>query len=154
MLWTKKSGKVDGNTLDNIKILQQLKINVREVKKCYSEMSKDKMANNVKEICKISDLIVKEVSLNQNKIPKINLLVWQYLPTSIKMLRQYINIKKNKLVGDNCEEIKRIVEDMLPQIQKAFQELLNQLFDNENDDVDIDVQVMMKLLNQKGLLND
>ena len=153
MLWTKKD-KVDENTLDNIKILQQLKANVREVKKCYSEMSKGKMANSVKEICKISDLIVKEVSLNQNKIPKINLFVRQYLPTLIKMLRQYINIKNNKLTGDNPEEIKRMVEDMLPQIQRAFQELLNQLFDSENDDVSIDVPVMMKVLNQKGLLND
>ena len=68
------------------------------------------MANYVKEICKTLDLIVKEISLNQYKISKINLLGNYYLPVLIKML---------------------------PQIQRAFRGLLNRLFDDENNDIGV-----------------
>ena len=154
MLRRRKAIKVDENTLDNIRILQQLKDNVREVKKCYSKMSRDKMATCVKEICKTSDLIIKEVSLNQNKIHMVNLFTKHYLPTVIKMLRQYINISDNKLAGKNCEEIKQVVEEMLPKVQQAFQELLDQLFNTENNDIEIDIQVMMQEFSRRGLLDD
>lgn len=150
----RKSNKVDENTLENIKTLQQLKNNIREVKKCYSEMSKDKMANYVKEICQTSDLIVKEVSLNQHKISKVNLLTDHYLPVLVKMLHQYINIKKNKLTGKNCDEIRQTVEDMLPQIHQAFKELLNKLFNDENEYMDVEIKVMMNEFKRRGLLDD
>lgn len=150
----RKKDRIDATALENIRILQQLKDDIREVKKCYSKMSKDKMANCVKEICKISDLIAKEASLNQNKISRINSFAKQYLPVLIKMLKQYINIKNNKLTGDNCKEIQQAVEDMLPQIQQAFKELLNQLLSSDNDDISIDMKVMMQEFDRKGLLND
>jgi len=154
MINIRKSNKVDENTLDNIKILQQLKENIREVKKCYSEMSRDKMANYVREICQTLDLIAKEVALNQHKISNINLLIKYYLPVLIKMLQQYINIKNNKLAGASFDEINQAVEDMLPKIQQAFKALLNKLFSDENDDIDVAVKVMMSEFNRRGLLDD
>jgi len=154
MINIRKSNKVDENTLDNIKILQQLKENIREVKKCYSEMSRDKMANYVRGICQTLDLIAKEVALNQHKIPNINLLIKYYLPVLIKMLQQYINIKNNKLTGASFDEINQAVEDMLPKIQQAFKALLNKLFSDENDDIDVAVKVMMSEFNRRGLLDD
>ena len=154
MLRRLRAKKVDEETQSNIKILQTLKSDIREVRGCYAELAKCKIANNVKEICKTSDLIRKEVSLNQSKLPKVNLFVQYYIPVLLKMLRQYIDIKKNKLTNEESIKNKAAIEDMLPKIQCAFTELLNQLFSDENRDVDLEIQVINDELKQRGLLND
>jgi len=154
MLRKAKKNKVDEVTLENIRQLQTLKDNVWEVKKCYSEIPKDKMANCIREICKISDLIVKEVSLHHEKIAKVRGLSEYYLPMLAKMLHQYIDIKGSKLTGENCAEIVQGVEAVLPQMQQAFNELLNKLFSGENIDIDTDIQVIRNEFRQRGLLND
>jgi len=149
-----KKEKVDAETLSDIKVLQKLKLNVREVKKCYAALVKYDISRSVKDICKTSDLIVKEVSLNHDKIGQVNLFVEYYIPVLIKMLHQYIDIKENKLLGEDSAKTMRAIEEMLPKIQFAFSELLNQLFHNENRDVDADIKVMIKELMQRGLLDD
>ena len=143
----RKKNKVDENVINNIKTLQKMKDQVWEIRTCYSSLGKNKLANTVKNICKTSDQIVKEVSINQEKITKVTVWTDFYLPSLLKMLQQYTNITKNKLTGENCDDIRVAVEDMVPQIDIAFKKLLDSLYGADNIDIDTDIQVMLRKFN-------
>lgn len=131
---------------DDIQVLQSLKRNNRYFRELYGRANKYPLANNLKQICIISDKILKEVSLNQNKIAKVNTFNNYYVPTTIKLLEQYIDIKEYKVVSNENEKIIDNIENVLLDIRKAFEALFNQLINDDNKDIDVEIRVLIKEL--------
>lgn len=135
--------KKDTDLNDNIKLLQDLKKEIRKIKNIYGESEKYPIVNDLKEICKTCDKIIDEVSLNQDKIKKINKFINYYIPALIKILEQYMNIKKNKLSDCESKEMVVKIEKMLSNVHNSFNVILNQLFNNQNIDIDAEIKVLL-----------
>ena len=149
-----KNKKADKETINNIKLLQELKLNVHKMKQYYSKLDRSDISDCTRDICKTADLILKEVSLNQDKLSRVKLFIEHYVPTVTKMFQQYIEIQNNRLTGERSIQTKQTIEVLLPKIKDAFTELLNQLFNEEHRDVDTAIKVLMYELSQKGLLDE
>jgi len=130
----------------NIIRLQELQRNLRKLREIYGEVRNYKIANNLKKICIINDKIFKEISLNQNKISGSATYIDYYIPTLIKILEQYSNIKENKLKDTLNESTVANIEKAVDDIEVAFNKILNGLYKGDNNDVYVEIKVLLSEL--------
>ena len=145
-----KKKNEDETLNNNIQLLQKMKKDVRDLRELYGYMTPYVLSKKVKEICVTVDKIVKEVSLHQEKIGQLNLFIDYYMPTTIKLVSQYLDIKENKLTGNENEQMIIMIEDTLPKINMAYKALLNQLFSDENKEMDVEIRLLLEELKRIG----
>jgi hypothetical protein len=74
-----------------------------------------------------------------------------YLPTTVKLLKAYIELDRQTVNGENITNTKQEIEDALDTINDAFEKLLDSLFQNMAWDVSSDISVMQTMFAQDGL---
>ena len=74
-----------------------------------------------------------------------------YLPTTIKLLEQYVQLQNVGMKGENIENGMRQIEDLLDKVIVAFQKQLDSLFERDVIDITADIQVMEQMMAGQGL---
>ena len=74
-----------------------------------------------------------------------------YLPTTIKLLEQYVQMQNVGLKGENIENGMKQIEDMLDKVIVAFQKQLDDLFERDIVDITAEIQVMERMMASQGL---
>ena len=77
-----------------------------------------------------------------------------YLPTTIKLLEQYVQLQNVGLKGENITAAMTQIEEMLDKVIVAFQKQLDSLFERDVVDITADIQVMEQMMASQGLTND
>lgn len=77
-----------------------------------------------------------------------------YLPTTIKLVQAYSEFDTISVPGENILTAKAEIEKTLDTINKAFAELLNNLFRDTVFDVTTDAQVLQSMLAREGLTKE
>ena len=97
------------------------------------------------------DRIVEQVRQNPSSAPELRKLMSYYLPTTVKLLKAYIELDRQTVNGENITNTKQEIEDALDTINDAFEKLLDSLFQNMAWDVSSDISVMQTMFAQDGL---
>ena len=74
-----------------------------------------------------------------------------YLPTTIKLLEQYVVLQNQGMRMGNIDEGMKKIEDMLDKVIVAFQRQLDSLFESSVVDITADIQVMEQMMASEGL---
>ena len=77
-----------------------------------------------------------------------------YLPTTLKLVQAYSEFDSISAPGEDIISAKAEIEKTLDTINKAFVELLNNLFRDSVFDVTTDAQVLQTMLAKEGLTRD
>ena len=77
-----------------------------------------------------------------------------YLPTTLKLVERYREFAEQPVQGENIATAKREIEDMLDDINGAFEKMFDKLFEEDALDVSTDISVLSTMLAQEGLLED
>lgn len=93
--------------------------------------------------------IVKENPEKQNKMRKF---VNYYLPTSLKLLKQYQQLDAQGIEGKNISESKRQIEETMDTMITAFENQLDTMFAAESMDISADIAAMQNLMKADGLI--
>lgn len=145
-----RKNKKDEILNENISILQELQRNLRKLREIYGKVRNYKIANSLKNICITSDKIFKEISLNQRKLGEVATFINYYIPTLVKILKQYINIKENKLTDALNEKTLINIEKVIEDIEIAFNKILNELHKKDNYDIYSEIKVLLSELKNTG----
>lgn len=124
--------------------LSNLKQNIYELRKLYDEVNNDVIQKLLKDIIKISDKIYKEVVVNPDKLHKLERFNNYYLITIQKIVKKYINLRKNKIRNSQNEEFSIKIEEFLKNVTLSFNNLYQSLYTDEIIDLDAEMQVMEK----------
>jgi len=89
-----------------------------------------------------------------NNINDISKVHEYYLPSVIKMLDIYVKLNVQVEETQNIKESKEHIEGAIDTLNKAFEELLNTLFEDEALDVYSDISVLHMILAQEGLIGN
>lgn len=146
--------KIDDNS-DNkyyVELLQKIKSAIIDFKRIYEKTAKQPIQKNVKNICKTTENILKEVIENKQKLRKLTMFVEYYLFETINILEQYVKIKENRLNSDDSEKLVKEIEKFIPQAEIAFTKILEYLTIPANNKTEIDIAVMIEELKSKKLL--
>ena len=74
-----------------------------------------------------------------------------YLPTTLKILRAYVQLDQQGVEGSNISAAKARVEGMMDKVVEGFETQLDRLFQDQALDITSDVAVLEQMLDQDGL---
>lgn len=112
------------------------------------------MSARMKQMTILTDNILDVVDKQPEKKPKIRQLINYYLPTVIKLLRQYLLLQEQEVTGGNIEASKEKICKMLMDINSALKKQLDNMFEADLVDITAEIRVMEKKLAAEGLTED
>ena len=90
--------------------------------------------------------IFKELGRDPKKFALVRRFMSYYLPTAEKLTEQYRLLDQNEVKGENIESAMRRIESSMGMIADAFGKCADNLFKDEEMDIDAEIQVMKTML--------
>lgn len=127
---------------------------IEQIKNIRNELYKEEIAVKLDKLGDISNQILSQVEKNPNKIQEVNKFINHYLPITIKLINSYRDLNNQLVQGENIENAKVEIEKSIDIINIAFENLLDDLFEDVVLDVSTDISVLKTLFKQEGLVED
>lgn len=121
----------------------------REIKHKGNSCS-GKVSTEIVGIVDLLNKILYRVQIHMEQIDKIRKLVNYYLPTTIKLLDRYAELRTYQVDGENINIPKQKIEEALKDISQALEKMLNGLCQDTAWDVDADISVLKTMIEQDG----
>lgn len=106
----------------------------------------DRMENTV-------SFIFEELDMNPQNADELSMLLQYYLPTTEKLLQNYIQVSGAKYQSEGALKIKKDIAHSIENTNYAYERILGQMFKQREIDISSDVAAMSAMMNQEGLLN-
>ena len=135
-------------------VLRKGRESVDEIQRLNDEIPDFKMSAQIKQLEILTERIFAFVEQNPDNLRQIRQFLNYYLPTTIKLLGQYVTLQNQGMRIGNIDEGMKKIEEMLDKIIVAFQKQLDSLFESSVVDITADIQVMEKMMASEGLTNE
>lgn len=121
----------------------------------YNNYIKDEnMSLKLTKLEEILREIFKNIKENPENISCVRKTIEHYLPMTIKLISSYIELSEQSIQGENIKNAKKEIEESIDLINKAFENLLNDLFEEVAMDISTDISALKTLFTQDGLTED
>lgn len=127
---------------------------IEQIKNIRNELYKEEIAVKLDKLGNVSNQILVQVEKNPNKIQEVNKFINHYLPITIKLINSYKDINNQVVQGENIENAKLEIEKSIDLINSAFENLLDDLYEDVVLDISTDISVLKTLFKQEGLTED
>ena len=124
---------------------------VRKIKNANIEIPGEEISRKLDRLEEVTGRIYDYVESRPEKFPAIKKFTEYFLPTTLKLLDAYRHFDNQPVKGENISTAKKEIEDTLDTINLAFENLLDDLFQEAAMDVSTDISVLETMLAQEGL---
>ena len=132
-------------------VLKQGAQSVQKIQALNDEIPDFKLSAQIKQIEILTEKIFAYVKEHPQDIGEIRQFLNYYLPTTIKLLEQYVVLQNQGMRMGNIDEGMQKIENMLDKVIVAFQRQLDGLFESSVVDITADIQVMEQMMASEGL---
>ena len=152
----KDRNKIDYSTKNTnlYEILKNAKAQTAQIDNISKQLEDRELVTNVQDICNTSNKIIDTLSKNPGKLAQVNNFINYYLPVTIKILQRYDEIENQRLNSEESQKFMKSVRDMIVKIKEAFREQLNNMYQAEIIDTDVELKVFEEMLKSDGFLGD
>ena len=126
---------------------------LKQIREANAKISDPALSADILRMEKATDKIFRYIAKNPTDAPQIRKFMNYYLPTLLKLLNSYIDLKEQSISGDNIHNTLTRIESILSTIATAFENQLDNLFADEALDISTDITVLESILAQEGLSN-
>lgn len=91
------------------------------------------------------------VELHPEKLPDIRRFIRYYMPTTLKLVKSYVEFESQPVQGENITKSKEEIIRALDTVNTAFANLLDSLFADDALDISSDISTLETMLKQEGL---
>lgn len=124
---------------------------IEQIKNVRNHLHKEDISMELDKLGNISEQILNQVEKNPEKAQEVNKFIDHYLPITIKLINSYEELNNQVIQGDNIKNAKIEIEKSIDLINKAFENLLDDLFEDVVLDISTDISVLKTLFKQEGL---
>ena len=124
---------------------------IKEIKSVKNELYREEISMKLDKISNVSEEILKQIEKNPKKVEEVNKFINHYLPITLKLINSYEELNAQSLQGENIQKAKIEIEESIDLINKAFENLLDDLFEDIRLDISTDISVLKTLFKQEGL---
>ena len=132
-------------------VIYQGKTSIAKIRQLNDEIPDFKLSAQIKQIEILTEKIFAYVKEHPQDMGQIRQFLNYYLPTTIKLLEQYVVLQNQGMRMGNIDEGMKKIEDMLDKVIVAFQRQLDSLFESSVVDITADIQVMEQMMASEGL---
>lgn len=136
------------------KILKDAKDKNLYIKKMYHNIESDNIKNNLNEISKSVDKIIKTIEKSPKKIKNIDNFFDYYLPITVKIIDRYNEIEDQNLSSIDSKKFIKETDKMIEEINDAYKKILDKLYQSEMIDIGADMKVFDTMLKSDGFNSD
>lgn len=112
------------------------------------------ITQNLDRMTKAGDQIFRELGRDPRKVTLVRRFMNYYLPTAEKLMEQYKLLSAAQVKGENIESAMRRIESSMGMIADAFDKCADNLFKDDEMDIDAEIQVMKTMLTGDSLLEN
>lgn len=132
-------------------ILEEGRRYIHQIKDANHAIPGEEVSRKLDRLEDVTGKIFDYVELHPDQIPEIRKFMEYYLPTTLKLLEAYKEFDRQPVQGENITTAKKEIEKTLDTINLAFENLLDDLFEDAAMDVSTDISVLNTMLAQEGL---
>ena len=126
---------------------------IADIRRLNDEIPDERISAQIDLIERLTAQIFDCVRKNPKKLSQIRQFLNYYLPTTIKLMEQYVTLQNQSLKTENITEGMQKIEDLLDKVIVAFQRQLDALFESDVVDITADIRVMEQMMASEGLTN-
>lgn len=134
-------------------VIYQGKRAIADIRRLNDEIPDERISTQIDLIERLTAQIFDCVRKNPKKLSQIRQFLNYYLPTTIKLMEQYVTLQNQSLKTENITEGMQKIEDLLDKVIIAFQRQLDALFEADVVDITADIRVMEQMMASEGLTN-
>lgn len=135
-------------------VLKQGHESIAEIRRLNDEIPDFKISAQLKQLEILTEKIFAFVEQHPEDVRQIRQFLNFYLPTTIKLLQQYVVLQNQEMRMGNIDEGMQKIENMLDNVIVAFQKQLDSLFESDVVDITADIQVMEQMMAAEGLTGE
>ena len=138
----------------NLSLYETLE-NAKKQNKHILEMTKviedDNINKNLKEINDTVNKIIKTIEKNPNRIKKLKNFFDYYLPVTVKLVDRFDEIENQRLSNSEIKKFNENTSKMIEEINDVFKKFLNNLYESDVIDANVEMKVLNSMLKSDGL---
>ena len=135
-------------------VIRQGRTSVRRLQELNDDIPDYKVSAQLKQIEILTASIIDQVERKEDKLKQTRQFMNYYLPTTIKLLENYVQLQNVGMKGENISAGMKKIEEMLDKVIVAFQKQLDSLFERDIVDITADIQVMDQMMARHGLTEE
>ena len=147
----KEENKLEDEVENIITIGREYISQIRNIK---NSIYRDELSEKLNKLENVATQILNYVEKNPNKKQDVNKFINHYLPITIKLITSYKELSSQIVQGENIKNAKNEIRKSIDLINTAFENLLDDLYEDTVLDISTDISVLKTLFKQDGLTED
>lgn len=150
LVLTKNKKTLKEENFNLYKVLENAKKQNKRIIEAKSYIDNDEIKAYLTSINDSTSKIIKTIEKTPKKIKNIDNFFDYYLPITVKIINRYDEIENNNLSSKDSKKFMTSTINMLASIDKAFRNILNNLYQKEIIDMDAEMKVFSSMLKADG----
>lgn len=150
LVLTKNKKTLKEENFNLYKVLENAKKQNKRIIEAKSYIDNDEIKAYLTSINDSTSKIIKTIEKKPKKIKNIDNFFVYYLPITVKIINRYDEIENNNLSSKDSKKFMTSTINMLASIDKAFRNILNNLYQKEIIDMDAEMKVFSSMLKADG----
>ena len=150
LVLTKNKKTLKEENFNLYKVLENAKKQNKRIIEAKSYIDNDEIKAYLTSINDSTSKIIKTIEKKPKKIKNIDNFFDYYLPITVKIINRYDEIENNNLSSKDSKKFMTSTINMLALIDKAFRNILNNLYQKEIIDMDAEMKVFSSMLKADG----
>lgn len=124
---------------------------VKKIRDANIKLLGEEISNKLDRLEEVTGKIYDYVEIHPEKFHEIKKFTEYFLPTTMKLVDAYIEFEYQPVKGENISNAKKEIEETMDTINHAFENLLDDLFEDAAMDISTDISVLETMFAQEGL---
>ena len=124
---------------------------LREIRQLNDDIQNDVVSERIDRIGTLTASIFRVVQEKPERADEVRKFMNYYLPTTLKLLKSYSLMEKQSYQGENIQQSRKKIEDVLGTLVHAFEQQQDKLFQSDALDVETDISVLETMMASDGL---
>ncbi len=125
-----------------------------DIRRLNGRIPDAKVTATLNDIGDTTGKILSRLEQDKSQMNRCRQFLSYYLPTTVKLLEQYVELQDQGSRTGNIDAAMDGVEAMLEKIREAFGKLLDSLFESEAVDVTAEIAVLEQMMKANGLTGE
>lgn len=135
-------------------VITQGRASMKQIRVLNGQLPDARITAQLQEIEDVTGKILTQLEQKKEQVRQCRQFLNYYLPTTVKLLEQYVQMQKQGIKSGNVAEAMKKIEDMLSKVQAAFRKQLDGLFAADVVDITAEISVMEQMLKSQGLTGE
>ncbi|MCL2564876.1 MAG: 5-bromo-4-chloroindolyl phosphate hydrolysis family protein [Defluviitaleaceae bacterium] len=127
---------------------------LKDIDRMSKTINNKRVLEDVGQMKLYGEKIFHQLELYPEKAGYVRQFMDYYLPTSYKLIENYVNFKSQGAAGENIDKATAKIEEALDVTAIAFKKQFDNMFESKAMDIIAEANVMERLLKSGGLLDD